>query len=134
VKPGQLRSRPLSSGTRLRSTPLKRGKPLQCRTPLKRLSPLRPRSGKTARIYVTRRALVAALLAERPWCEVRWDAGCQGRSVDVHEPGMRSRGADICDPAACAATCRYCHDVLHAHPAEATKRGWLIPSGKRGPG
>jgi hypothetical protein len=99
---------------------------------LDRRTRIKPRSDKTARIYVTRRALVADLLAERPWCEIRWDADCWQRSTEVHEPGMRSRLADICDPAQCTATCHYCHSAVHANPAEATERGWLIPSWQGG--
>jgi hypothetical protein len=120
-----------------RTTPLRRGGPLRSVTPLKATTPLerrtrlRPRSAKTAAVYQTRRPLVAALLAGRPWCEIRWDTACQRRSVDVHEPGMRSRGADICDPGQCVTCCRHCHNAVHANPAEATRRGWLIPSGKR---
>ena len=114
-----------------RGAPLKRGKPLQCRTQLKRTGRLKPRSAKTARVYVTRRQVVADVLAAYPWCQIRWDRKCQGRSADIHEPGMRSRGADICNPAECIAACRYCHNAVHANPAKATKRGWLIPSGKQ---
>ena len=117
---------------------MNRGKPLdrsssvlKTVTGLKRHVGIKPRSDKTARRYVTRAALVAALLADRPWCEIRWDAKCQQRSADVHEPGMRSRGVDICDPDECVTTCRYCHDMVHTNPAEATRRGWLVPSGKK---
>jgi hypothetical protein len=88
---------------------------------------LRARSDRTARQYVTRRALVAALLAQYPWCQVRWDSGCQGRSADVHEPALRSRGADILSAEACICACRHC---IHANPAEATRRGFLLPSGR----
>jgi hypothetical protein len=114
-----------------RGAPPKRGKPLQCRTQLKRTGPLKPRSAKTARVYVTRRQVVADLLAAYPWCQIRWDAKCWRRATQVHEPGMRSRGADICDPEQCVTGCAYCHGQVHANPAEATKRGWLIPSGKQ---
>lgn len=103
--------------------------PLRGGTPLQRNKPLRPRSKKTARTYVTRRKVVDLVLARDPWCRIRWDRRCQRYSVDVHEPGMRSRGADICDPEQCVGTCRHCHDMVHANPAEATARGWLIPSG-----
>lgn len=92
-------------------------------------TPIRPRSEKTKRTYEVRGPLVAALLAERPWCEIRWDAKCWGLATEVHEPGMRSRGADICDPEQCVTGCHYCHRMVHDHPAEATERGWMIPSG-----
>jgi hypothetical protein len=91
--------------------------------------PLPPRSKKTAKVYRDERVpLVTALLTERPWCEIQWDDGCQGRSVDAHEPRMRSRGADICDPGQCVAACRHCHNQVHANPAAATEKGWLTPS------
>ena len=98
---------------------------------LARRSRIRSRSPRTARVYQQeRRPLVARLLAERPWCEIRWDRGCQGQSADVHEPRMRSRGADICDPAGCVTACRHCHDQVHANPAAATEKGLMVPSGR----
>lgn len=113
-----------------RRTPLKQGKPLERKTPmprgsgLDRSTPLKPRSKKQEAKYRIRRRLVADLLAERPVCE-----RCQAaRSTDVHEPRMRSRGADINDPEQCVCLCRDCHDFVHANPAVATAEGWLIPS------
>jgi len=117
--------------------PLKRRARLQAKTgltqgsTLQRSGRLRPRSKKTEARYVTRRQVVAGVLAAFPWCQIRWDRDCEGRSVDVHEPRKRSHGADICDPAECVATCRHCHNQVHGHPAEAEARGWLIRSGKR---
>jgi hypothetical protein len=70
------------------------------------------------------------MIAEQPFCLIRWDDGCENLAVDVHEPGMRSRGADICDPEQCVVTCRHCHDQVHANPEVATLMGWLIPSGR----
>lgn len=120
-----------------RRTPLKQGKPLERKTPLprgngfkgqqnppERKTPLKARSKKQEAKYRIRRRLVAELLAERPVCE-----RCQAaRSTDVHEPRMRSRGADINDPEQCVCLCRDCHNWVHAHPAAATAEGWLIPS------
>jgi hypothetical protein len=120
------RTVPLRSGQ-----PLGRGSGLAARTGLKRHTRLKIRSEKQERKYEVRRPLVARLLAERPWCEIRWDAKCWRRATEVHEPGMRSRGADICDEAACVTGCHYCHGMVHDHPAEATRRGWLVPSGKK---
>lgn len=83
---------------------------------------------------VTRRALVVALLAERPRCEARWV--CDGaRSVDVHERLKRSRGGNILDPtqAHMVTVCRACHEATEAHPAEATARRLLLPSWHRCP-
>jgi hypothetical protein len=119
----------------VRRTPLQRGKPLERHTELRRggqlarTGRLRPHSARMRATYEVRGPLVGALLAERPWCQIRWDDGCEGRSADVHEPELRSRGADICDPGACVTTCRHCHRAVHDNPAEATRRGWMIPSG-----
>lgn len=117
-----------------RRTPLTSSKPLESRTelkntqPLKRQAPLRNRSKKMAKLYVTRAALVEQLLQERPWCEIRWDAGCQGRAVDVDEILSRGRGGDFLDPENCQTTCRHCHDKKHTEPTEALERGVAEPS------
>jgi hypothetical protein len=85
---------------------------------------LKPRSEKQEAKYRVRRDLVAELLVARPVCERCKSA----RSTDVHEPGMRSRGADICDPAQCVCLCWPCHRWIHDHPADATAEGWMVPS------
>jgi len=94
--------------------------------PMRRTGRLRPRSAKTARTYVARRALVAGLLEQRPWCE-----RCgQERSTDVHEPLMRSQGGATTDPAgAYFCLCRRCHGEIHASPAQSYAEGWLIRRG-----
>lgn len=121
---------------------MKRGGPLQRRTPLKttklqggartvpsRSGRLAPRSEKRQADMVVRRELVATLLAQRPVCELRWL--CRGaRAVDVHERIKRSRGGNILDPdqAHMVTTCRACHEATESHPAEATRRRALLPS------
>lgn len=110
----------------MKRSPIRRYTPLEGGAPLARRTPLRKRSAKQEALYQVRRPLVAWLLAEHPVCE-RCKAA---RSVDVHEPRMRSRGADICDPEQCVCLCRACHTHIHTHPAEATVEGWLIPSGE----
>lgn len=112
------RHTPLSSQTELKS---KAG--LQRGVGPRRKKALRSRSKKTEGRYVLRRALVDDLLAERPWCEIRWDEGCTGRAVDVDEVLSRGRGGDYLDPENCQTTCRYCHDKKHTEPAEALDRG-----------
>lgn len=74
---------------------------------------------------------MTALLTEKPNCEVKWNAQCQQRSVDVHEVINRSQGGAIVPgPKADAqgqrfvATCRPCHTEITDHPAEARRRGW----------
>ena len=52
---------------------------------------------------------------------------CGGPVVDRHHRLLRKHGGcdcpentlDLCDP---------CHDYVHAHPAEAYRRGWLLRS------
>lgn len=91
---------------------------------LPRRTGLRARSKKTAAIYRTQRApLVASLLEERPWCEIRWDEHCQSRAVDVDEILGRGAGGSILDPDNLQTTCRHCHRQKHANPAEAVRRG-----------
>ncbi|TMR11064.1 hypothetical protein ETD86_37100 [Nonomuraea turkmeniaca] len=116
-----------------RRTPLRAKKPLERKTELKasgnleRTTPLRARSKKQEVKYRIRRPLVAELLEQRLVCE-RCDSA---RSTDVHEPRMRSRGADITDPKQCVCLCRDCHNWIHANPAAATADGWLIASWDR---
>ena len=109
-------------GTIERAVGLRRGGQLA------RTGRLSPRSRKTQATYRSRADLVAALLETKPWCEIRWDDDCESRSTDVHEPEMRSRGADILNEDGCVTACRHCHNKVHANPAEATGRGWMIPS------
>ena len=82
-----------------------------------------------------RRALVARLLSERPWCEA-----CETldrpeeitplpgerlvmRSQDVHEILPRSAGGSLTEPGNLLCLCRGCHMYLHAHPARAMELG-----------
>lgn len=116
----QLKRSPLPSGGR----PIRRKTPMERGVSQLKQTPLRQRSKKQEAKYRIRRPLVARLLAERPVCERCHSA----RSTDVHEPRMRSRGADITDPRQCVCLCRDCHNWTHANPAEATTEGWLVPS------
>lgn len=114
--------------TELKATkPLERGTLLRSAGNLERKTPLRARSTKQEAKYRIRRPLVAELLEQRPVCE-RCDSA---RSTDVHEPRMRSRGADITDRKQCVCLCRDCHNWIHANPAAATADGWLIASWDR---
>jgi len=78
------------------------------------------------RLYVERRRLVADLLAGRPWCELRWDARCTLRAVDVDERLSRAQGGSITDPDNCQTACRACHEAKHANPGEAVARGFTV--------
>ncbi len=95
------------------------------RTSLVRRTPLRVRSTKRAAVMPARRALVASLLAEWPWCQ---RCGAE-RSTDVHEPLTRAQGGNILDPANTVAICRSCHSAIHASPAQSYAEGWLIRRG-----
>jgi hypothetical protein len=107
--------------------PIERGKPLRRSGNLERKTALSARSKKQEAKYRVRRVLVAELLEQKPVCE-RCDAA---RSTDVHEPRMRSRGADITNPEQCVCLCRDCHNWVHANPALATAEGWLVASWDR---
>ena len=95
---------------------------------------MRARSPRRAREMTARRALVEALLTERPVCEARLPV-CTGRSVDVHERLSRARGGNILDPvqAHMVTVCRSCHEWIDAHPADAERMRLLLPSWHRCP-
>lgn len=75
---------------------------------------LRPRSPKTARKYVTRRAIVADLFAEPAVCEVPW---CTATATDPHEPLTRARGGGILDRSNIRKVCDS-HNLLFASAEE----------------
>lgn len=87
---------------------------------------MRARSKKQVAIYIARRKLVAGLLAENPWCQIRWDDGCEGAATEVDERLSRAAGGSILDPANCQTTCRHCHQQKHLHPSEAVARGFTV--------
>lgn len=87
---------------------------------------MRPRSRKRQREMVARRALVARVLLARPWCEIRWDGGCEGRAVDVDEIVGRGVGGSFLDESNVQTACRYCHARKHASPREAQRRGLTV--------
>jgi 5-methylcytosine-specific restriction endonuclease McrA len=111
-----------------RTVPLQRGQALERHTELERRTRLKARSPKTERKYRVRRVLVATLLEDRPWCEIRWDDRCQGRAVDVDEVLSRGRGGDYCDPDNCQTACRPCHAAKHNYPIEAVSRQVALKS------
>lgn len=124
------RGGPLQRRTPLKSgTGLQRGTTTLTRTPLERRTRVAPQSDKRIVAAALRRILVAELLTLRPRCEARWV--CRGaRSVDVHERLKRSRGGIItdADQAHMVTVCRRCHEMTEAEPAEATRRRLLLPS------
>jgi len=90
--------------------------------PMRRTGRLRPRSAKTARTYVARRALVATLLEQRPWCE--FPDGCSERAVDVHELRGRGVGGSMLDLDNCRTSCRFHNGWAEDNPAAAYAIGW----------
>lgn len=113
--------------------------------------PLPARSAKRAALAAERRAFVARILHERPWCEApallrAVVGGMEGRdrqtvvdwlmpngivmcrSSEVHEKLKRSRGGSITDDANVLALCRMHHEFTEAHPRLATIAGMLTPS------
>lgn len=94
--------------------------------PLRRLTPLRAQSKRRKAEAVVRRALVAQMLLDRPFCEIQWDDRCQGLAVDVDELLGRGVGGSFLREDNCQTACRYCHERKHANPAEAVRRGFTI--------
>lgn len=86
---------------------------------LDRTQGLRHRSTHMQRTYVERRALVAGMLAEHPWCQARIEGVCVGRAVDVHELWRRSQGGDILNPDEQITACRPCHEWVTREPRKA---------------
>lgn len=90
----------------------------------RRSKPLRP-SSKKAQSRVQQRARLLEQVRGEP-CTVGFDDGCQGVAVDGHEPLTRARGGDPTDPEQVIGVCRYCHDMIHAHPLAAAKLGVML--------
>lgn len=105
---------------------MKRGGPIQRRTPLRAKTGLRFRSRRMAARYTERRRLVEHMLAMRPWCEARVEGVCTGRSEHVHEPKTRARSGDILDPRNAVTVCGACHSWIHGHPVQAHELGLLV--------
>lgn len=124
------RKTPLQRKTPLRShdTPLKRT-PLKRTTRLSASGPLPPMSARRREVILVRRSFVVEYLTAHPRCMVRWDGGCTGWSIHVHEALTRARGGVIVPTEGrdqtFFGTCWWCHAMLHDHPEEATARGFL---------
>lgn len=91
---------------------------------------IKPRSTKTTRQYVERRALVADLFAEPTVCQVPW---CTSTATDPHEPLTRTRGGSIVDRDNVRLICRIHHSEIHdTEPGWAYELGFLAHSWDRG--
>ena len=53
-------------------------------------------------------------------------ARCLRRATDVHEILPRSAGGSISEPGNLLRVCRFCHEWVHEHPAEAREIGLLL--------
>lgn len=90
---------------------------------------LRARSGRpTKGEDELRRARDAVHQRSHGRCEIGWPGVCTGRAQHVHHVATRARGGKH-DPATMVDSCLPCHRQVHAHPAEAERRGLIIPSG-----
>jgi hypothetical protein len=131
-----------------RSKPLKPGKPLRRKTPLRTRAagmfgagtPLKRPQGRHARIKPVsdkrraenreRRKMADEEFGERPLCAIKWGPGCTVWADDLDEILSRGRGGSITDPANTNPACRWCHTRKTENPAEAERRGFLLPSGR----
>lgn len=124
------------------------GKPLRRKTPLRSRaagmfgpgSSLKRPQGKHARLKPVsdkrraenreRRKMADTVFGPAPECGIRWDENCRGLADDLDEILSRGRGGSITDAANTTPACRPCHIQKTEHPAEAERRGFLLPSGR----
>lgn len=99
---------------------MKRSEPLKRNTPLKR-TPLKTKR-KTDTVWLKARKEVML----RSWgrCEAQW-GGCLGTVQHVHHKKLRSQGGghELSNLLAC---CFICHNLIHANPAMASRKGHLV--------
>jgi len=68
--------------------------------------------------------LRAEYTEKHPYCEAR-GLSCTFYATDLHHKNHRN-GERLNDVSNFMAVCRGCHNWIHAHPAEARAKGWLI--------
>ena len=95
-------------------------------------TPIRKVSKKRSKLLRERKKFAASELGDRWKCEAgpliyltHENPNCKGRSTELHEPLMRSRGGSILDPDNTVAVCRNCHRWIHDNPTDATRLGLL---------
>ncbi len=116
------------------------------KTALKRYKRINPISAKRRRQRAARLACVAAVLKRDGYKCTFWahvpqtvgafreesaslnfiDPPCCDGQLDVHEPLMRSHGADPTDPDQCITLCRSHHTWSHNHPLAAEQLGLIV--------
>lgn len=95
--------------------------PLKRRTPLKSKGRLRNASTKRQREYKEYTQVRNTYLTLHPICE-----RCKkSKATDIHHKAGRV-GKWLCRHEFFAATCRPCHDEIHANPTAARQQGWII--------
>lgn len=91
---------------------------------------IRPVSAKRRRANAERRRVIERLVAERGGrCE--W-FGCPSEAHDAHELKSRARSGSITSPDNIVLICRWHHNWITEHPAEALRMGWLVSSWDEG--
>lgn len=115
---GRLRCHPDGVAQRVRRDPAK------AQAWRQRSKAMAPRSARKIAQDRKRAQLVERKVHGKP-CVARWDDGCHGMAVTLHEPLLRSRGGDPASDADTIAVCSYCHDAIHRNVAEATERGLM---------
>lgn len=98
--------------------------------PLARHARIKPVSDKRQAENRERRKMADEVFGPTPECGIHWDGDCRSLADDLHELLSRARLGSITDPENCVPACRPCHSSLTGHPAEAERRGFLLPSGR----
>lgn len=101
---------------------LKRSRPLQRRSGLKRSTRLAAQSSKRKADASIYRVLRQTFLAEHPYCQIQ-ALGCLLASRDVHHTAGRGKNLNAVET--WMAVCRSCHDWVHSTPSVARAKGWL---------
>lgn len=125
---------------------LRRTKPLESRTQLRRREPLARASAPLARTPMKQKAPRAKLTSRQRkpidersqgWCEIRLMKICTGLATDTAHrlgEGMGGRhgaAAEANDrPSNCLRSCRPCHRWTHEYPAAAQGFGWMLKTGQ----
>jgi hypothetical protein len=109
-----------------RRTPLRPGEPPKSKVGLQRRTPLRKRSAKKSEAdkEFERNRLIRKEMAGG-FCEIREPGFCKGVGNQAHHVLRRGQHVDH-SVANLRWACHSCHhDVVHARPEYARKRGWL---------
>ena len=61
---------------------------------------------------------------DHPYCEIRKEGICTGRTSDVHHKA--GRGKNLLNTKTFKASCRSCHTYIHENPKESREKGWLV--------